>query len=158
MVDLDSVDRGILYLLQRDARNTTTTGIGEAIGVSSTTVGNRINRLENEDVITGYLPTIDYEAVGLDHHLLVVATAPIADRERLADEALQVRGVVNVRELLTHHRNLTLELVATERRHVEAALAELGELGLDLVRIDMLKRELDRPVDRIGDDVVDDGD
>lgn len=155
MVDLDSVDRGILYLLQRDARNTTTTGIGEAIGVSSTTVGNRINRLENEGVITGYLPTIDYEKAGLDHHLLVVATAPIADRERLADEALRVHGVVNVRELLTHHRNLALELVAAERRHVEVALAELGELGLDLVRIDMLKRELDRPVDRIGDDVVD---
>lgn len=89
-VDLDRVDRAILYLLQRDARNTTTAGIGEAVGVSSTTVGNRIKKLENENVITGYLPTADYERMGLDQHLLVVATAPFGDREHLADEALEV--------------------------------------------------------------------
>ncbi|QLG29027.1 AsnC family transcriptional regulator [Halorarum halophilum] len=155
MAGLDQVDRGILYLLQRDARNSTTAGIGEALGVSSTTVGNRINNLENENVITGYLPTVDYERMGLDHHLLVVATVPFGDRERLADEALEVRGVVNVRELLTHRRNLTVELVGTARSDVEAALTELGELGLEIASVDMLKRELDQPVDHFGSDVVD---
>ncbi|SFC76715.1 AsnC-type helix-turn-helix domain-containing protein [Halobiforma haloterrestris] len=59
MVDLDPTDQGILYLLQQDARNNTTSGIGEQVGVSSTTVGNRISKLEenallNSDLIRRY--------------------------------------------------------------------------------------------------------
>lgn len=151
---LDDVDRGILYLLQQDARNNTTAGIGDRVGVSSTTVGNRINDLESENVITGYNPTIDYENAGLDHHLVVTGSAPMADRTDLADEALQVHCVVTVRELLTQRENLELELVARQRQDIEDALEELAELGIDLVDSEMLKRELSKPVDHFGEDVV----
>lgn len=64
---------------------------------------------------------------------------------------------MNVRELLTHRQNLAVELVGTARRDVEETLAELGELGIEIARIDVLKRELDRPVDHFGSDVADDG-
>lgn len=42
--DLDNVDRGILHLLQLDARNTTAQEIGDKTGVSPSTVRNRIDR------------------------------------------------------------------------------------------------------------------
>lgn len=45
-VEPDHVDMGIIYLLQKDARNYTTAEIAEAVDVSSSTVGNRIRRLE----------------------------------------------------------------------------------------------------------------
>lgn len=153
---LDDVDRGILYLLQQDARNNTTAGIGERVGVSSTTVGNRIDDLESENIITGYNPTIDYENAGLDHHLVVTGSVPMADRSDLADDALQVHGVVTVRELLTHRKNLELELVARERQGIEAALDELAEMGIEIVHSEMLKRELNKPADHFGEDVVED--
>ena len=43
--ELDNVDKGILYLLQQNARTNTTTTLGERVGVSSNTVGNRITKL-----------------------------------------------------------------------------------------------------------------
>ncbi|WP_225333049.1 Lrp/AsnC family transcriptional regulator [Halomicrobium urmianum] len=150
MVDLDPTDQGILYLLQQDARNNTTAGIGERVGVSSTTVGNRINKLEEKDIITAYQPILNYEKAGLDHHMLVTATAPMDSRSQLAEDALEVHGVVAVRELLTHHRNLELEIATSTRQELEESIEALAELGLDLVRNELLKRELHKPADNFG--------
>lgn len=154
MVDLDPVDQGILYLLQQDARNNTTSGIGEKVGVSSTTVGNRISKLEEKGIVTGYQPTIDYEKAGLDHHLVITATAPVGDRAQLAEKALEVHGVVSVREMLTHHENLELELATSTRQEIEETLNELAELGLDLIRNELLKRELHKPANNFGKEVA----
>lgn len=63
--DLDNVDRGILHLLQLDARHTTVQEIGDKTEVSPCTVRNRIEQLETDGVITGYKPTIDYESANL---------------------------------------------------------------------------------------------
>nr|WP_247377717.1 hypothetical protein [Halorientalis brevis] len=41
----------------------------------------------------------------------MTATASTGDRARLAAEVIDVHGVVNVRELLTHQQNLVIELV-----------------------------------------------
>lgn len=148
--ELDSVDKGILYLLQQNARANTTTEIGEQVGVSSSTVGNRINRLEERGVITGYHPTVDYAETGLDHRLLVVGTVPFEDRESIADEVMGVTGVVCLRELLTNDSNLTIELVGRTREDVEASLAELNSLGVDIERMEMLKRERTQPYNHFG--------
>lgn len=155
MVDIDPTDQGILYLLQQDARNNTTSGIGERVGVSSTTVGNRITKLEDESIITGYTPTLNYEKTGLDHHLLLTATAPMGERSELAEEALDEHGVVTVRELLTYHENLELEIATSTRAELEQTLNDLAALGLELVRNELLKRELHRPADNFGKEVVD---
>ncbi|WP_247728643.1 winged helix-turn-helix transcriptional regulator [Halovivax limisalsi] len=40
------MDKGIIHLLQKDARNNTTTDIAEAVDVSPRTVSNRISQLE----------------------------------------------------------------------------------------------------------------
>jgi len=156
MVDLDPTDQGILYLLQQDARNNTTSGIGEQVGVSSTTVGNRISKLEEKGIVTGYQPTINYEKAGLDHHLLLTATAPMDKRSQLAEQALDVHGVVTVRELLTHHQNIELEITTSTRREIEETLNELAELGLEIVRNELLKRELHQPADNFGKEVAED--
>ncbi|MDF9745041.1 Lrp/AsnC family transcriptional regulator [Natrinema salsiterrestre] len=156
MVDLDPTDQGILYLLQQDARNNTTSGIGEQVGVSSTTVGNRISKLEEKGIVTGYQPTIDYEKAGLDHHLLLTATAPMDKRSQLAEQALDIHGVVTVRELLTHHQNIELEIATSTRKEIEETLNELAELGLEIVRNELLKRELHKPADNFGKEVAED--
>ena len=50
-ISLDDVDRGILFLLQEDARNTTIAEIAAEVEVSNSTVRNRIERLEESRVI-----------------------------------------------------------------------------------------------------------
>lgn len=56
---LDGLDRGILYLLQIDARHTTGKEIAERTGVAASTVRNRIDRLEANGGIEGCYPEIN---------------------------------------------------------------------------------------------------
>ena len=69
--NLDDVDRGILHILQGNAREATAADMGDKVGTSASTVRNRIEYLE-EGVIRGYHPELDYEAAGFDLHLFIV--------------------------------------------------------------------------------------
>lgn len=79
--DLDDTDRSILYLLQRDARNTTTEEIADKAGGSASTVRNRIAQLEVDDISKGYYPEVDYEAANLPLQLTFVVSAPPSEIE-----------------------------------------------------------------------------
>lgn len=60
---IDDIDRSILHQLQLDARQTDTE-IGRKVDVTSTTVRNRLDKLERNGVIQGYHPEINYERAG----------------------------------------------------------------------------------------------
>jgi Lrp/AsnC family transcriptional regulator for asnA, asnC and gidA len=60
---LDVLDRGILEELNVDARRSHRE-IAERLKVSPTTVGMRIDRMERDGVIRGYVPLLDDEALG----------------------------------------------------------------------------------------------
>lgn len=154
---LDDVDKGILYMLQQDARKNTTGDIGEAVGVSSSTVSNRIKKLEEEGLITGYHPTVDYEKAGLDNHMLAIGTVDFGERDRMMDEVMDVVGVVSVRDLLTNKQNLSIELVGYDRQDLEQSLTELNAIGVDIQRTEMMKREKRKPYNHFGKEYVDEG-
>ncbi|WP_218836432.1 Lrp/AsnC family transcriptional regulator [Halorarum salinum] len=104
--ELDNIDRGILHLLQVDARNATAQEIADKVGTSASTVRNRIERLEKNDVIAGYHPELDYEAANLPLRVLFVVTAPPTERSEYVEELLDIKGVIDVREMLTGRRNV----------------------------------------------------
>lgn len=147
---LDDVDKGILYLLQENARTNTTQSIGEKVGVSSSTVGNRIKDLEERGVITGYHPTVDYEKTGLDHHLLAIGTVPLDEQGTVADEILGVSGVVSVREFVSNTQNVAIELVGYSRDYIERTINDLNDLGVTIERIELMKRERTQPFNDFG--------
>lgn len=144
-VGLDDVDRGILYLLQVDARNTTITEIGESVGVSASTVRNRIEDLEKTGVIEGYYPKINYEKAHYPLHVLFVCSAPAEEREELAVTALDRRGVVDVREMLTSTRNIYIEAVATDTRNLTEVSNDLASLGFSIESSEILTNHYTRP-------------
>ena len=79
-IELDDVDRGVLQLLQMDARNTTAEGMAERVGVSASTVRNRISKLEEGGVIRGYRPILDYERANLPLRVLFICTVRARER------------------------------------------------------------------------------
>jgi len=111
--ELDNVDRGILYMLQLDARRTTSQEIAEKVGVSASTVRNRLDRLESNDVIDGYYPKINYEAANYPFRVMLVITAPPEDRAAVVDRLMDIRGVITAREMLTARQNIHVEVVGT---------------------------------------------
>jgi len=62
---IDPLDRAILQELNVDARRSHRE-IAARLKVSATTVGNRIARLERDEVIHGYVPLLDDERLGWD--------------------------------------------------------------------------------------------
>ncbi|WP_436928541.1 Lrp/AsnC family transcriptional regulator [Halosimplex halobium] len=148
--DLDDVDRGILHALQENAREATAAEMAEAAGVSASTVRNRIDRLESTGVIRGYHPEIDYERAGFQLYVFVVCRALPAERSRLADDLLELSGVVRVRELLTGTENLHVEAVATDSGAVDELLAAVTDLGIEIVSSDIVKTDHVQPFNHFG--------
>lgn len=145
--ELDEVDRGILYRLQRDARGTTAQEIAETVGVSPSTVRNRIDRLETEGVINGYHPEIDYEAANLPLQVLFICTAPASHRSELADRILDVQGVVDLREMMTGRENIHVEVVATSTTDISRITDAIHDLGLEIESSELIKRRRRQPFD-----------
>lgn len=142
---LDNLDRRILHLLQIDARGASDTDIGKETDVTGTTVHNRIERLEDEGIIIGYNPEIDYEQAGYAMHVLFICSTDLSDRSAMAKKALDVRGVVNVREMLAGKENLHVEVVAESKTDVKESTEQLDELGLSIVSSNILAEEHIQP-------------
>lgn len=149
---LDDLDRAIIYRLQDNARKTSASTIAEEMGVAASTVRNRIGRLEDAGVIAGYDLEVDYETAGFQLHTLIVCTAPIPDRERLAREALEVDGVVAVREIMTGNANLHVEVVGEDSDDLSRIGRELDALGLEVVEEDIIRNEYVHPYEGFAPD------
>jgi DNA-binding Lrp family transcriptional regulator len=142
---LDEVDRGVLYALQRDARNVTAQEIADEVDASASTVRNRIANLEQAGVITGYQPVIDYEKAGYSLRVMFVATADPDERERLTAEILAVGGIVDVRGMVTGQRNLYIEAVAMSARDLGEIANALTDYGLEIVSSEIVAGHESQP-------------
>lgn len=65
MYELDEIDRRILETLQDDAK-VSLNRLGERVGLSAPSVMERVRKMEQAGIITGYHATLDARAVGLD--------------------------------------------------------------------------------------------
>lgn len=93
---MDATDRKILDILVRNGR-ATHTEIGRAVGLSPHAIADRIRRLEQRGVITGFTALVDDDALGRGLAALIDArlhgdTAP----DQFEQAALQLPGVQEV--------------------------------------------------------------
>ncbi|WP_247730028.1 Lrp/AsnC family transcriptional regulator [Halovivax limisalsi] len=154
-LELDGIDRAILQALQDDARNNSTTDIGETVGVSHSTVSSRIRRLEDEGVIAGYTVDIDFERVGVNPVQLLVCRAPADERESCAREAIELDNVTDVRTVLSGERNLHVTAVAREISELADVVERLEELGVSVVDSGLVKSTYYQPFSHFGEDALD---
>lgn len=142
---LDEVDRQILYLLQEDARNNTNTQIGEQVGVSPSTVGKRIKRLETAGIIKGYNPDIDYERADYPLRVLFVCSTSINERSNLIDRARELPDVVNIKELMTGDENVHIEAVGSHNEDITRIATAVDDLGITINEEILVKSEYPQP-------------
>ena len=143
--ELDDVDRSILYLLQRDARNTTAQEIADTAGVSASTVRNRIERLESDGIIRGYHPEINYEAANLPLQLTFVVTAPPKELQHYSEQIRGIQGIIDVREMLTGRRNLFVDVVGTSTSDITRITDSIHDLGIQIESSEMMRRRYVQP-------------
>lgn len=130
--ELDAVDRAILYYLQGDARHTSSSDIGEKLDLSPSTVRTRLTKLEEAGIIRGYHVDIDYDLAGYPLYTKIICTAPIAERDQLANQAKTVHGVTAVREIMTGKRNVYINAIGESHDDLNRIAEEIDELGLDI--------------------------
>lgn len=151
-MDLDSVDRGILHLLQTNARHLTPVDMAKNVPVSENTVRNRIERLEEEGVIENYVPNINYDAAGYSLKVAFSCTAPMSRQSELAEEALHIDGVINVQEMIASRGNLRVTGVSSTLDEVLELAKDLSALELELETQELMRRERVRPFSHFGAD------
>lgn len=151
---LDDTDRGILHMLQEDARNHSATDIAEEVGVTANTVRNRIRRLEARGIIDGYVPLVDYEQAGYQLEVDMICTAPITDRASLAQKSMEISGIVHVRERMTGRRNVIATAVVAENDELTAIATRLDDIGLAVEAEELVKNDHVQPFDHFGLDEV----
>lgn len=138
---LDEVDKMILFELQKNARKTSSNDIAGQIGLSASTVRNRITKLEERGIIRGYHVDIDYEKAGYPLYTKIICTAPIDEREELARHATRVRGVTAVREIMTGECNVYVNAIGDDHDELSRIGRELSELGLTVVDEQIIRDE-----------------
>ena len=153
-MELDETDKGILYLLQQDARGITTKEMAERVGVSASTVRNRIERLEERGIIRGYHPDVDYDEAGLQLYVEVICSAPNPRRAAYAEAARDVSGVVAIREVLNGNENVQIDAVGTNSDDVARITDELSDIGLDVVNTKIIKDTHVQPFNHFGEHLV----
>jgi len=143
---LDDVDKKLLTLLQEDARYTAL-ALAEEVGVSDNTIHNRMDRLEEAGVITGYEAAIDYDRVGLNLYFQFACTANINERRDVAERAMEIPEVLEVTELMTGHRNLQIKVVASRDEDITTIAEQVDQLALEINDENLVRAEHSKPLD-----------
>lgn len=150
MPKLDKIDKRILYHLGQDSRDITASEIAEEMNVSPGTIRNRIKELEISGIIKGYHANIDYELVEKRLVNLFKCSSSLYDREELARKALQVSGVVNVREIMTGEMDLHINAVGRDTEDITRIARELTDLGIEIEDGDLIQEESFGPYQPFG--------
>lgn len=143
--DLDDIDRSILYMLQQDARDTTAQEIADQVGVSASTVRNRIEALEADDIIRGYHPEINYEAANLPLQVTFVVSVPPTEIADYSEQIRGIQGVIDVREMLTGRRNIHVDVVGTTTTEITRITDAIHNLGVEIETSEMMRRRHVQP-------------
>jgi len=149
---LDEIDRRILYYLMQNARDTSAPQIAGEVNVSSGTVRNRIQQLEDHGILTGFHANVDFERVDGRLTNLFTCTAPVPNRETLAQRILEIPRVVNVRELMTGRGNLQVKAIGNDTSDLSRIARELSNRGLEIEGEDLIQNERFQPYQPFGPD------
>lgn len=130
---MDSMNRRILNILQKDAR-ATTAEIARNLKRSESTIRERIRRLEDKGIIRGYYACVDKRALGYRSEAFVFCNIDPADRTRILGELHRLRNVTGIFHV-SGERRLLLKVAAQDnqelRRFIHNKLIPLGIRDVD---------------------------
>lgn len=121
-MELDATDRKILRALQADARKPFSE-IAREIDMSSATVHDRVNRMQEAGVIRGYHADVDPKAVGLGTSAIVGLRVEQGHEEESLDRLSDVEGVQEV-NLTTGEWDVILRVYAENTDHLRELMFE----------------------------------
>ena len=133
MFELDDINQDLIDLLQRDARMSYRE-LGDAIGLSAPAVAERIRKLEEAGVITGYRAVVDYEAIGFPL-LCIIRINSTAGAGTPLDEIIEACPEVIESNRVTGSESHVIRARVRTTAHLEELLHRLWEYGSSVTNI-----------------------
>jgi len=125
--ELDEIDWQILEELQQDAR-LSFSEIARRVNLSQPTVAERVRRLEETGVITGYHACIDTSCIGLPVMAYIRLTVPTYAVSKV-DEIIQGIGEIEECHRITGDDCLIIKAHAASVHRLEDVLKQLTQYG-----------------------------
>jgi len=126
-VVLDDVDRRVVAALQRDGR-TSVADLARAVNLSPSATADRLRRLTDGGVITGYTATVDPEALGYAVQAFVRLAYPTGNYKPFHDLLAVLPEVVEAHHV-TGDDCFVLKVLARSMRDLERITGKLATLG-----------------------------
>jgi Lrp/AsnC family transcriptional regulator, leucine-responsive regulatory protein len=128
-IELDAIAWKILEGLQQNARQSFAE-LGRTVGLSTPAVAERVRRLEETGVITGYHASVDTAKLGVPIRILVRLTIPGGEPQ----VSRTVAAIKDLSEISRCHRitgaeSFVIEADVVSIRHMEALIDRLSSLG-----------------------------
>ena len=125
---LDETGWQLLYALQQDAR-LSYSELGQKVGLSAPAVSERVRKLEEAGVITGYHAQINRALVGLGVTAIIRMDLNVSQSSAQAIEG--IRGIAEVLECarVLGSDTLVLKVGATSTEHLESIIDRLLVYG-----------------------------
>ncbi len=129
LIELDAIAWKILESLQQNGR-LSFAELGRKVGLSTPAVAERVRRLEEAGVITGFHAALDLTKLGVPIRILMRLTIPGGDQQI-------TRTVTVIKELpeisrchrITGAESFVIEANVVSVRHLEALIDRLSALG-----------------------------
>lgn len=139
---LDSIHSKILYKLQTNAR-VSNTFIAQHVGISSPAVAERIKKMEDSGVISGYHAKVNYNTIGHGIRALITVRAFMGRLKPFLHKIKTYNEVVNCYRI-TGNENIVMEVVIKDQKHLENFIDELisyGETKTQIILSDVVSNQ-----------------
>jgi Lrp/AsnC family leucine-responsive transcriptional regulator len=121
---LDEIDVKILEILQRDGR-TKRNDLAETVGLSLPSVSERLKKLEDNGIITGYFATVDHKKLGRDITAFIFVTVDSSKHfGAFVDHAKQVDDILECHAITGEGSHL-LKIRTKNTESLEKLLAKI---------------------------------
>ncbi|MEJ2095695.1 MAG: Lrp/AsnC family transcriptional regulator [Deltaproteobacteria bacterium] len=124
---LDRIGKNILDLLQKNAR-ITFTDLGRKVGLSTPAATERVRKLEEAGVITGYHAAVDPVKVGLAVTAFIHVTTPPQNYARIKTAISSLKAVQECHHI-SGEESFLLKVVVPSATDLESLVGELSPYG-----------------------------
>ncbi len=126
-IELDATDGRLLAALQDDGRQSIAE-LGRRVSMSASAVAERVRRLEEAGVITGYRAVVDPQRLGYGILAYLRLRYPSSVYGPLHDLLAATPEVIEAHHV-TGDDCFVLKVIATSMRHLEQVSGRIGTLG-----------------------------
>ena len=145
---LDETGWQLLHALQQNAR-LSYSELGQRVGLSSPAVAERVRRMEDADIISGYHAEINLAKIGYPITAIIrMSSAPGERCTRFAEYAEAMPEVLQCYRV-TGSDSLIMKVMAASVEHLESLIDQLsahGQLTTSMVLSTPVKRRIVNPV------------